>query len=96
MMAEYISRESVLHVIQRYFPDYYKSLSAYLDIERLPVADAAPVVHGKWEYVDVTINTMSQLRCSICGWWTLDLSVNGVYHYCPNCGARMDGGNENA
>lgn len=52
--------------------------------------DAVPVVHGRWEYNAQTIHTQSLMRCSICGWWTLDPSVYGAYHYCPNCGAKMD------
>ena len=61
-------------------------------IEDAPAADVAPVVHGWWEYNPPTINTYGQLRCSICNWWTLDPSVDGSYSYCPNCGAKMDGG----
>ncbi len=54
------------------------------------------VVHGRWEYDLPTINTYGQLRCSICNWWTLDPSVDSSYSYCPNCGAKMDGGDSNA
>lgn len=60
-------------------------------VENLPAADVAPVVHGRWKYIPQTLNTLSQLRCPFCGWWSLDLSIDGVYNYCPNCGARMDG-----
>lgn len=58
--------------------------------------DAVPVVNGRWEYSAQTIHTQSLMRCGICGWWTLDPSVDGAYHYCPNCGAKMDveGNNE--
>ena len=31
-------------------------------------ADVAPVVHGRWEYIPQTLNTLSKLRCSFCGW----------------------------
>ena len=64
--------------------------------ENLPAADVAPVVHGRWEYIQQTLNTLSQLRCSFCGWWSLDPSIDGAYNYCPNCGAKMNGGIENA
>lgn len=56
-----------------------------------PVADVAPVVHGRWEYIPQTLNTLSQFRCPFCRWWSLDPSIDGAYNYCPNCGARMDG-----
>lgn len=58
-------------------------------ISDIPAADVAPVVHGKWEFEPETINTYSVLKCSKCGWWTLDLSVDGSYHYCPSCGSKM-------
>lgn len=44
---------------------------------------------GEWEYVPETLNTYSQFKCTVCGWWTLDPSINGAYHYCPNCGAAQ-------
>lgn len=63
--------------------------------ELLPTVDAVPVVHGRWEYIQQTLTTLSQLRCSFCGWWSLDPSIDGAYNYCPNCGAKMDGGDNN-
>lgn len=36
---------------------------------------AAPVVHGRGEYIQQTLNTLSQLRGSFCGWWSLDPSI---------------------
>lgn len=64
--------------------------------EQLPPADVAPVVHGWWEYIPQTLNTLSQFRCPFCGWWSLDPSIDGAYNYCPNCGAKMDEGGNNA
>lgn len=60
-------------------------------VQNLPAADVAPVVHGRWMFEHETENTLSMTKCNVCGWWTLDPSVDGVYKYCPNCGARMDG-----
>lgn len=67
-----------------------------MDMLKLPAADVAPVVHGRWEYIQQTLNTLSQLRCSFCGWWSLDPSIDGAYNYCPNCGAKMEEGNGDA
>ena len=44
--------------------------------------DAEPVRHGRWEH---------GMRCTQCG--QIDLSKP---NYCPNCGAKMDGGKGNA
>ena len=62
------------------------------DVRRLlsiPTADVAPVVHGRWiEQEKYTFSTMYD--CSICGSRIID---NGhPWNYCPNCGAKMDGG----
>lgn len=59
------------------------------DIEDAPAADVSPVVHGRWEYIPQTLNTLSQFRCPFCRWWSLDPSIDGAYNYCPNCGAKM-------
>lgn len=90
-MAEYINRKALLQ--KAWDADTrigYVQVVDVGDILDMPVADVAPVVHGRWEYDLPTINTYGQLRCSICNWWTLDPSVDRSYSYCPNCGAKMD------
>ena len=52
-------------------------------------ADVAPVVHGEW-IRDVRTPPFANSKCSKCG-KTYGLYPLG-YNYCPNCGARMDGG----
>lgn len=61
-----------------------------------PVADVAPVVHGKW--IANFDNFTPANRCSKCkvNFPSIAGSAESVYspnlmHYCPNCGARMDG-----
>ena len=66
------------------------------EVDCFQPADVAPVVHGRWEYIPQTLNTLSQLRCPFCRWWSFDPSIDGVYNYCPNCGAKMDGGDGDA
>lgn len=58
------------------------------DVRRLlsiPAADVAPVRHGRW--IDNGIQGSMLSGCSVCGF------TCGAYtfKYCPNCGARMDG-----
>lgn len=62
-----------------------------------PTIDAVPVRHGEWEQVEVvdydgiSMND-DAARCTVCG--HVEQSVywaRTYYHYCPNCGARMDG-----
>lgn len=56
-------------------------------INSIPAADVAPVVHGVWVCVN-KIDPISGYRCSKCRRRVgFDLTP-----YCPNCGAKMDGG----
>ena len=96
-MAEYIKREAAVKAANEWVSE--ACMAPVMRVSRLseklqkvPAADVAPVVHGRWEYIQQTLNTLSQLRCSFCGWWSLDPSIDGAYNYCPNCGAKMDGG----
>lgn len=66
-------------------------------VKRQPSADVAPVVHGHW----IPISDGAWAECNECG-EGYDVSDNGAmtvfklfcdfYKYCPNCGAKMDGG----
>lgn len=97
-MAEYIEREAALALVQPDDPADEKAAVTIAVVKKLirhavnntPAADVAPVVHGRWEHIPQTLNTLSQLRCPFCGWWSLDPSINDAYNYCPNCGAKMD------
>lgn len=63
----------------------------------------SPAAHGKWERV-ANPNWPAHIhdKCSICGWWNTRnaLCYDGSnkpghsLNYCPNCGAKMDGGAE--
>lgn len=89
-MAEYIERESALYTIlceptEEHYPSWYAA-----KIEALHTADVVPVVHGWWNADEI---------CSVCG----EKSTEGLDatkwdywlpNYCPNCGAKMDGGAE--
>lgn len=55
-------------------------------IHRQPAADVAPVVHGRWIFG--TANHREWMKCSEC---LVSQTPTGVFTYCPNCGARMDG-----
>ena len=89
-MAEYIKRESAIEALSRGEGCGNVCRRA---IERILAADVAPVVNGRWiEQEKYTFGTMYD--CSICGTRILD---NGhSWNYCPNCGAKMDGGADNA
>lgn len=92
-MSDYIERDAVL----RHYKDVDKSLVDSLShailkaltvyVEDLPAADVAPVKHGTWEIMP---GTKTRRFCACCRW---DVPEYGkFYAYCPNCGAKMDGG----
>lgn len=102
-MAEYIERKKLEEAFDNADPDVCESdLDGHSDwgfgrenvrdvIRGVPAADVAPVVHGRWNNMD---GYKTRKVCSECGW---DVPEYGkFYSYCPNCGAKMDGGNGDA
>ena len=64
------------------------------DVRDMPAADVAPVVHEKWlldRWPSWPHRECS--RCKIMIPRTKEVA-DQYWQYCPNCGARMDGGNE--
>jgi len=60
-------------------------------VENAPTVDAVPVVHGRW--VKVHDEVCYWLACSVCGEEIPKRFGTDYYtSYCPNCGAKMDGG----
>ena len=57
-----------------------------------PTVDVVPVVHGQWEryYYDSGEQIGDEWYCSECSM----CNDRRRTWYCPNCGAKMDGGNE--
>ena len=103
-MAKYIDREDLVEWLKRIplkdlsdgrglcrviFEDDFKRA-----IKKIPkgiIVDVAPVRHGRWvEKEKYTFGIMYD--CSLCENRILD---NGhPWNYCPNCGAKMDGGED--
>lgn len=64
-------------------------------VEAFPAINAKPVWHGKWQLNPNGIYDDNTWVCSVCGepWMLIDGSPEENFmHYCPQCGARMDGG----
>lgn len=100
-MAEHIEREAAIHAIMKVYVRTagYKARERVFEakeaVHRLPVADVAPVVHGRWIRPHWK-NSNYCCDCSECGGEAMHRDYqwhkNGIYPICPNCGAKMDGG----
>lgn len=91
-MADYIKRENLIESIKNDCCElvYYSKKDAIDCINAEPAADAAPVVHGRWEN-----NKDEYPECTNCRYMpAYDSALDDIYYspYCPNCGAKMDGG----
>ena len=62
-------------------------------IKNAPTVDAVEVVHGEWSTIEDDYCGLVALHCSVCNqeWWFEEDAPIKHYHYCPNCGAKMDG-----
>ena len=72
------------------------------ELDDAPTIDAVPVVHGKWEQREVfdskVVDQLQSAFCPVCKrYHTTPYSYYfSNYNYCPNCGAKMDGGENDA
>ena len=97
-MAEYIEREATIELLRRLGSrDYRREKGTIQDAikmvsfpEYTPSADVAPVRHGEWEIV-IGSNGKEYMVCTCC---RVSQDLTGVFTYCPNCGSKMDGGED--
>lgn len=88
-MTEYIERKAIRDAL--YDADAI-TMNGVKILNQFPVADVAPVRHGRW----VSVPHKLARVCSVCNrdepYKFADIDAD-VYDYCPSCGAKMDGGN---
>ena len=84
-MDEYIKRKTAIDLITR---RYENPEICTQEINSIPAADVAPVVHGRWISFLGGDHIMPEryYRCSRCG------RVESRRHPYCHCGAKMDGG----
>lgn len=106
MMPECIERTNLIARIRYYLEhtpvncgEHYAYSVALKEVLNCPAADVAPVVHGRWihsRYEDCS-EQFELVKCSLCNHeaYAMAFYVRGG-NYCPSCGAKMDGGADNA
>ena len=104
-MAEYIERKKLEEAFDNADPDVCESnFDGYSDwgfgrenvrdvIRSVPAVDVAPVVYGQWTHLGG-----DEWFCSVCGFV---ITTEGSWDkpakkYCDDCGAKMDGEEDNA
>lgn len=86
-MTDYIDRDKLLRDIDH----YHVSDGAFQHwVEIQDVEDVVPVVHGEWILRHVGVG--HYWECSVCH-TNPCIYVTKSTRFCPNCGAKMDGGN---
>lgn len=90
-MAEYIERQAAIETFEQAFDNNWE-VSGTLDrIRAIPAANVVEVRHGQW----LPTHDADKLRCSRCDVIHLIAQYpHGEINYCPNFGAKMDGGND--
>ena len=85
-MAEYIEKNDVIDLITR---RYENPEICTQEINSIPAADVAPVVHARW--IPFHSETAGDIQyCSNC-----KIGNAAKSDFCPHCGAKMDGGADN-
>lgn len=111
MASDLISREALLDSLEEAYRELKKiydglqyederricgaQLSTFAEltirVRKASTVDAEPIRHGTWE----NYPGHAYRRCSICKTEWEKPKFNIRSNYCPNCGAKMDGGKEN-
>ena len=87
-MSDLISREEAIGVLET-MTEIEEGIEM---MYALPSIEAKPVVHGEW----LPTRDSNKKECSNCGVIHLIAQYpHGQANYCPNCGAKMDGGDQN-
>lgn len=106
-MKKYIEQEAAIHAIEYRItklmkdPEFRKKrvdidlYGAKENILKIPAADVVEVRHGRWvNIVHAAVDTTGD--CDQCHCKSVWRTREIPYVICPHCGARMDGGTNNA
>ena len=80
---EIVRDQGIAHPNAHHLTNY-----ATLILREAPTIDVTPVRHGQW---GTHSDRPDLLICSVCK-CGFDMWKHDPHNYCPNCGAKMDGG----
>lgn len=95
-MARYIDADNLINELSAAcMPIYEKGITGILGdnssisdiINKQPTADVQEVKHGEWENQEPGYH-VADFMCSVC-----HCESDKLFDYCPDCGAKMDGDN---
>lgn len=80
--------------MQSTHPDFVSDkCNNYRFLAEQPKVEAEPVRHGRWIMLEpYGAHHTRRRKCSECG----EIKAQELTNFCPNCGAEMDGGADNA
>ncbi len=92
---EYIEREAAIFEFETNGSNFVygkKACNAIISrLKTIPAADVVEVVHAHWvKPTKIGWRSVDVPHCSHCK--EIPCGVDMNTHYCPNCGAKMDGG----
>lgn len=95
-MSEYIERDKLIDDLTQLAKyqtgERQQAILGVIETVRLrKAADVEPVRHGRWK---TNSDRPDTLICSVCK-RGFDMWKHDPHNFCPNCGAKMDGGMNN-
>lgn len=89
-MSRYVDADKVCEITIAH-KDFGQCIADLVSLKEVlhdtPTVDVAPMKHGQWiKYAKYSFGTMYD--CSI--YSTRIIDDGHSWHYCPNCGAKMD------
>lgn len=92
-MAEYIERKEVNSEINKLPLTEDAAMEILWAIDHIPTADVTPVVHSSWEEIKDDPHGIFDyhFKCNKCHGETPQKAYLIAPDYCPICGAKMDG-----
>ena len=97
MADRYIRREDAKEYLKRVIFGADQKIDCWIDC--IPSADVRRNLRGHWvsnEEAEAMGEIYKECTCSVCGHLDWDCTESENFNYCPNCGAMMDAGAEEA